>query len=93
MYESETWNGSGNELTTESESDIEEDSDKGDYSACVLTLKEHRFPSTEIEEIDVTEEKSLTFQRNTQLISDDRSRVTQMWFHILSIMEDPQGAN
>ena len=57
MYEPETWDGSDEELTTQSESTISDDSDKRDYSAFVLTLKEYRFPITEIEEIDVTEEK------------------------------------
>ena len=57
VYEPETWDGSDDELTTESESDIGEDLDKGDYSAFVLTLKEDKFPGTEIEEIDITGEK------------------------------------
>ena len=57
VYEPETWDGSGDELTDESGSDIGEDSGKGHYSAFVLTLKEDRFPITEIEEIDVAEEK------------------------------------
>ena len=33
VYEPETWDGSDDELITESESDIGEDSDKEDYSA------------------------------------------------------------
>ena len=57
LYEPETWDGSDNELTTESETDIGEDSGKGDYSAFVSTLKEDRFPRPKIEEIHVTEEK------------------------------------
>ena len=57
MYEPETRDRSDYEITTESESDIGEDSDKGDYGVFVLTLKEDRFPITEIEEIHVTEEK------------------------------------
>ena len=39
------------------ESDIGEDSDKVDYNAFVLTLKEDSFPIAEVEEIDVTERK------------------------------------
>ena len=50
-------NGSDDELTAESESHIGEDSDKGGYSAFVLTLKEDRLPITEIEEVNVTEKK------------------------------------
>ena len=38
VYEPETWDGSHDELTTESESEIGEDSDKGNYSVFVLTL-------------------------------------------------------
>ena len=57
LYEPETWDGSDPELTTKSESDIGEDSNKGDYSAFVLSLKGDRFPSTEVKEIDLTEEK------------------------------------
>ena len=56
MYEPETWDGSDDELTTESERDIGEDSDKGYCCAFVLTLKEDRFTITEVEEIDVTQE-------------------------------------
>ena len=39
LCELETWNGLEYELKTEPESDIGEDSNKGDYSAFVLTLK------------------------------------------------------
>ena len=60
VYEPETSDGWYGELETESESNIGEDLDKADYSTFVLTLKEDRFPSAEIEEIDVTEEKSLS---------------------------------
>lgn len=38
--------------------------------AFVLTLKQDRFPSTELEEIDATKEKSLACQGNTKLISE-----------------------
>ena len=78
VYEPETWGGSDNELTTESESDVKEDSGKEDYSTFALTLTEDRFPITEIEEIDLIEEKALIFQKNTQLISTDCFRVIQM---------------
>ena len=57
VYEPETWVESDDELTTESESDIGEDSDEGDYRAFVLTLKEDRFLINEVVEIDVTQEK------------------------------------
>ena len=49
VHEPDTWDGSDDELTTEWESDIAEDSDRGDYSAFVLTLKEDRFPIIEVE--------------------------------------------
>ena len=48
VNEPETWDGSDDEPPTESESDIGEDSDKLDYSAFVLTLKEDRFPSPKL---------------------------------------------
>ena len=57
VYEPETWDGSDDELTTESESDIAEDSDKGEYIAFVLTLKEDQVPIAEVEDIDLTGEK------------------------------------
>ena len=57
LYETETWNGSDEKLTTESESDIGEDSDKGGYKPFVLTLKEDQVPIADVEEIEVTEEK------------------------------------
>ena len=57
LYEPENWGGSEDELTSESESDIGEDSDEGNYSAFLLTLNEYRFLMTEIDEIDATEEK------------------------------------
>ena len=57
VYEPETWEGSDDELTTESESDIGEDSDERDYSAFVVTLKKDQVPIAEAEEIDFTEEK------------------------------------
>ena len=47
--------GSDDELATESETDIGEDSNRGDYSEFVLTLKQDRFSSTEVEDIDVAE--------------------------------------
>ena len=37
FYEQETWVGSEDQLKTESESDISEDLNKGDYSAVELT--------------------------------------------------------
>ena len=37
VYEPEIWDGSDNELRTESENDIRKDSDREDYSAFVLT--------------------------------------------------------
>ena len=49
VCETENSDGSNNQLTTESESDIGEDSGKGNHSAFVLTLKKDRFPRTEIE--------------------------------------------
>ena len=49
VYRPEMWDGSHDELTTESESDIGEDLDKGDYSAFVLTLKEDQVHTAEIE--------------------------------------------
>ena len=58
VYKSETWDGSDDELTTESEINIGEDSYKEDYSKFILILKEDRVPSPEIEEIDVTKEKA-----------------------------------
>ena len=78
MYEPETWDGSYEELTTESGSEIVEASGKRDYSAFVLTLKEDRFPITEVKETEATQEKSLTCERNTQLMSNGYSIVTQM---------------
>ena len=78
MYQPETWDGSYVELNTESGSDIGEDTGKGDYSVFILTLKEDRFPITDVKETDATQEKSLTCQRHTQLISNGYSRVTQM---------------
>ena len=57
VYEPETWDGSDDEFTSESESDIDEDSDKRDYNAFVLTLKEDQVPIAEAEEVDVTEEE------------------------------------
>ena len=86
VYKSETLDGSDDELTTESESEIGEDSDKEDRIAFVLTSKEDRFPITEVEEIYMTEEMSLTFQRNTQLISSGCIRVIQIQFLILLMM-------
>ena len=61
------WDGSDNELRTESENDIGKDSDREDYSAFVLTLKEDLVLITG--EIDVNEKEVPTCQRNTQLIS------------------------
>ena len=58
VYELETWDGSDDELTSESESDIGEDSDKGHYSAFVLALNKDQVPIAEAEEINVTDEKS-----------------------------------
>ena len=51
------WDGSDDELTTESENDVEEDSDKGYYSSFVLMQEQEQGPITEVEEIDVTEKK------------------------------------
>ena len=58
LYEPDTCDGPDYELTTESESDIGKDLNKGYYIAFVLILKEDRFPIIEVEEIDVTEEKA-----------------------------------
>ena len=44
-------------MSPESETDIAEDSYKGDYTAFVSTLKEDQFPRTQTEEIDATEKK------------------------------------
>ena len=57
VYKPESWDRTDEELTTESESDIWEDSKKGYYRAFVFTLKEDRFPIAEMEEINVMEEK------------------------------------
>ena len=48
VYEPETWDESDEGLTNKSESDIGEDSEKRDYSAFVLTLKEDQVPSAEL---------------------------------------------
>ena len=41
MYKPETLDGSDDELTTESESNVEEDLGKGDYNSFGLTFKEN----------------------------------------------------
>ena len=78
VYEPETWDGSDDDLTTESESDFGQNSDKGDCIAFVLTSKEDRFPSTEIEEIEATEEKVSHLSEECAADSNSCSRVTQM---------------
>ena len=57
VYEPETWKESDNELKTEFESGMWEDSHTWYYSAFVLTLKEERPPIVEVEKIDVSQEK------------------------------------
>ena len=54
VHESETWDGSDDEPTTKSESDIGKDSDEVDYVAFLLTLREDQFPITEVQKIKVT---------------------------------------
>ena len=65
VHEPETWGGSDDELTTEWESDIAEDSYRRDYSAFVLTLKEDRFPIIEVEERDMIEENVSDVSKST----------------------------
>ena len=52
VYELETWDGSDNELTTKSESEIGEDSDIGDYCILLLNLKEVGFQSLKLKNVE-----------------------------------------
>ncbi len=55
--EPELWEDTEDELTTDTESDIGEESGKSDYSAFILTLDEESTPSIEKTEEDPVEEK------------------------------------
>ena len=57
VHESETWAGSSDDFTTDSETETGEDSDKRDYSSFLFTLEEYRYSSLQAEEIDATQAK------------------------------------
>lgn len=70
--------GSDEDLTTESETNVAEYSDKEGYSAFGQTLNEDQSSSASVEEINMTKKRSDIFQKNVQKKSNSCFRVTRM---------------